>query len=217
MMKKLLMIGAALVIAAAPVRAQTCVGAAIKPGSLAIGGGFAIKEDATSYHAAVNGNQTGGLFWNVAGGITHYDQIDTNGKDITGSVGFKAHIAAPISICPRVEVGYSWWSVAVTGASVDVKSTYGTLGAGIGYDLPGKSNVAVGFFATPELVVQKNSASFSDAGPYDTTDSETNKAFGSNIGATLGFNRLFVTGYTFITTMDNTKAVFGVNVGFAVR
>jgi hypothetical protein len=215
-MKKVLLLGAML-IAAAPVNAQTCVGIPIKPGALAIGAGVAFPEAAKSYHVSVMNNTTGKLFWNATGGITHLDDVDTNQKDISAAIGFKTGVLAPVSVCPRVAAAYSWWKYQADGAAVDLKLTTGMLGAGVGYEIPHSSDVVIGLFATPSLMLVHSSASITGTGYFDGSDSDNQTAFASDVGVTLGLSRAFVTGYASFNSLQDSKTVFGVNVALVVK
>jgi hypothetical protein len=213
-MKAFLVLSTAILYAG-PLAAQTCLGAPMPAGSIALGGGAAFTDGAKGFHIGSNGYDRSRVTWGVSVGLTDVEDVDKNATDIGASLGYVVSSSQHFTVCPGVSGGYSWWGDSEAGADADISALYGSIGVGLGLDVPLESGPTLGLFARPALLFQRTSLEVS--GTVEFEDSETDNAFGADVGVSLGLNRAYITAYTSFTSVEDSNAVFGISLGFLVR
>ena len=182
--------------------AQACLG--IPDASrAALLGSIQFPENATSFGVSgIVGTENSDLYFGGGFGLTTFDyEGSENLKSISGAAAFElGSVAADVSLCPTVSVGYSWIE--------DFNTLSIPFGFGVGTTIPlGEGeNTGLTPYAVPQFIYAR--ASF-----LDESDSDT--YFGLQAGATVNFDRFLLGGFVSKIFEEGTDAVFGIQGGLA--
>lgn len=213
-MRKLTLSVIAAAVTAAPATAQICTGFPTVDGQKAITAGIGFPEGGKTYSVAGAVDLMGPLSVNGGVAIGTIDDIDDK------QYGFGANVAYEIkglsfSACPVVGLSYSTFSAEDEGASLSISSLDVPIGFGVGQTFAAGSNASVGLFAIPALVISRGSfESESPLGSFDT--SETDTYFGADIGALFQTGSFFAGGSVFVSSLEDSDAIFSVNLGMLI-
>jgi len=203
----------AAAVTAAPVSAQVCTGFPTVDGQKAI--------------TAAVGFPDGGKLYSLAGSVDLIGPLSVNGNLNLGTIddvddklyGAGANVAYELkglgfSACPVVGLSYSRMKMedAEEEASLTVSSFDVPIGFGVGQTFAAGSNANFGVYAVPQFIISRGKMEMEVEG-ISVDDSETDTYFGANIGALFQTGSFFAGGSVFVSSLENSDAVFSVNLG----
>ena len=207
MLNQKLLIGAILLVAAAPssLAAQACTGNHAVHGQGFIDASVSFTEGATGFGGSVGGFTNGPIF--VAGS---YTRLDFDNSDLAAngiSAAFGAELAGPeVSVCPAFSVGYGWFSNVPFGIDINEWDFSGGLLIGKSF---GESTLFTPH-ASAAVIHVRITASLD--GESDT-ESDTGGIFAA--GFSLGTNDFYGGPSVSITTFAGSDPVFSITAGVA--
>lgn len=115
-----------------------------------------------------------------------------------------------LSVQEEISEGGQTIEGEATATTIDIP-----VGFGIGQTFAAGSNAQFGLFAVPQVVVSRRSAELEVGGASeDATDTET--YFGADIGALFQTGPFFAGGSVFVSSLDDSDAVFSINLGMLI-
>ena len=189
----------------------------MEAGAIAVGGSASFASNAKSFSIGVDGYDRASIGWTASVGLTDFDDVDKNATDIGAGLSYVASTGGRFTVCPGVGGGYSWWSDSDGTVELNLSALLGSIGVGLGIDVPLESGPVLGLFARPALVVQRTSIELSGTGTVDGEESETDSAFGATLGVGLGLSRAYVTGFAAFSSAEDSETVFGIALGFRLK
>lgn len=191
------LLAAAVLLPAAGLHAQTCVGtASFNAHPVRVGGIIGTGDDVTTLGADVIFGSAAGPFGGVGVTLNDYDDLNESATTILGTLGYQVPIGTPsrrrapvAEFCPIATVGYTL-GPDFRAAGVDYESR--TLGASAGFSIGAPvamtSVVNLVPFGGLRLIYARNTVSVEDS---DIDDTESDSYGALDLGAGLTFNDRF--------------------------
>ncbi len=182
--------------------AQACVGMPIGSSKSAVSLNFAFPEEATDIGASARMRTSGPLSFGASYSMTSIKDVDPKMHNLGGNVSYDLPVSSA-AVCAVGGLGYS--RISEDGESLSNLSI--PIGAGIGYSVQTGPDAELVPYAVPHILWQR--ASFAGF-----TDSSTD--FGVNFGATYRMQQILINAGVTVTSVEGSKAVFGLGLGYAL-
>jgi hypothetical protein len=181
--------------------AQACVGSPAGKGQKAIMAGVHFPPSAMTFDASLRANTTGPVSVGLQYGLTKSDdKNDPKLHVFGGDLAYELPVQSA-SVCPVAGVNYG--RMSVSGGTLNNLTI--PVGLALGADVSNTQGIQLIPHAIPQVYFTRQSET-----GFETV-SDTN--FGAILGLTVGFDQFFVLGDMSVTSVKNSKAVFGLGVG----
>lgn len=109
--------------------------------------------------------------------------------------------------------GYSWWSRTIQSYEESITTLSGSVGAGVGLEVPTGAGPVLGFFVWPALLYHTYDYTFDGSETtYEESESDTHASL--SFGAGFGIGRFFLSGAAEVT--EDQKPEYGVQIGVRI-
>lgn len=198
----------------APALAQACVGMPIGSGQSAVALNFAFPVEATTFGASGRMRTAGPISVGASYSLTSFKGANPNAHTFGADVAYDLPVAGA-SICPVAGLNYSRVSgdVDLFDLNFSISESFLSIpvGVGLGLSVPAGPNAEFVPFAMPHLLWTRAKVSFDGD---SLSDSDT--SFGVKLGATYRIQQVMFNAGVTLTSVENSKALFGLGLGFAL-
>lgn len=207
-------IAGVLLLSAVPATGQSCLGAPMPNGALALDANASFGEGSTGFGFGIG--RSGPAIWHVGVAIDDIEDLDENAYGIGGTAGAKLSTQSAAEICPVISLGYWWYGESAGGLELDLRQLSFAPAIGIGYDIGlATPNTVLALFAIPTLVRTNTTAELTDG--VDTLREEESDTFVAvTLGGAYGFRAGYVSGSVGLSSADGSDPVFSLGVGLIV-